>query len=742
VAFNYDNDLKWISLRQTIFDEGKIERKEKDMAKLMRLSVDDSGIAHLILDNPDERVNTLSALFIEEFLDSLEKIESDKRIRGLLIESSKQGVFVAGADIKWLQTLKTPDDCRAFAEMAHTPFNRLEDLNLPTVAAINGICLGGGLELALACRWRVAADHKSVQIGLPEVKLGVLPGGGGTQRLPAWAGIRNALDLACTGKSLKPAEALKLGIVDALCPPEKLAEAAADFLMEKIRSGDDYRRLWHRDDYRYGLSDEEKNAESRKKLFDDSRQMTLKQTKGHVRAPMKIIDAVEAGAAKGFRAGLQMEQAVFAEVLCSPEAKCLIDLFLMQNAMTKVYGSKDRSIKPADIKKVGVLGAGLMGSGIAHSIIVSGRKAVMKDISDEALSRGVQSIQGILQQDIKKGKLMEDKAKDILSLLQVTKSYEEFRDVDMVIEAVFEDMDLKRKTIEEVEQYIPEQSIFASNTSSLAITDLAKVSKRPERVVGMHYFSPVNRMPLLEIIKGKQTAEKTTITAVAVAHATRKLPIVVNDGYGFYTTRIVASYLIEALRCLDDGADVKSIDDALVEYGMPVGPMTLLDEVGHDVGAHVLTIMTKVFPERFSDGLTKVTVEDGRLGRKNGKGFYIYAEGKKQGVDKSVYALFKSRKNAALSREAILDRVVMNLLNEVGFCMGEGIVTDPLDAEMGLIFGIGFPAFRGGPLHAIDQMGVERIVETLTNLEAKWGSRFKVAPYLVSAAKEKRTLYR
>ncbi|MDD2671128.1 MAG: 3-hydroxyacyl-CoA dehydrogenase NAD-binding domain-containing protein [Syntrophales bacterium] len=711
------------------------------MPKLMRLTVDNDGIAHLVLDNPDERMNTLSALFIEEFMDTLSKIEGDKSIRGLLLESAKPGVFVAGADIKWLQALKTPEDCRAFAAMAHAPFDRLENLPIPTAAVISGVCLGGGLELALACRWRLAADYKAVQVGLPEVKLGVLPGGGGTQRLPALVGIKNALELICAGKSLKAAEALKLGIVDALFPPDKLAASAADFLREKVRSGEDFRRPWNKEDYRYGVSEEEKSAAFRKKLFEVSRQMTLKQTKGHVRSPMKVIDAVEAGAEKGFRAGMQKEEDVFAEVLCSPEAKSLVDLFMMQNAMGKVYGSKDRSIKPAEIKKVGILGAGLMGSGIAHSIIAAGKKAVMKDVSDEALIRGVKTIQGILQQGVKKGRMTEDKAKGILSLLQTTTGYEEFRDVDMVIEAVFENMDLKQKTIREVEQYIPEHAVLASNTSSLAITELAKASKNPERMIGMHYFSPVNRMPLLEIIRGKQTAEKTIVTAVSVAHATRKLPIIVNDGYGFYTTRIVATYIIEALRCLEDGADVKSIDEALLEYGMPVGPITLMDEVGHDVGAHVLTVMKNVFPERFSDELTEVTVKDGRLGRKNGRGFFIYADGKKMDVDESVYALFKSRKGARLSKEEIRDRVVMNLLNEVGFCMGEGIVTEPLDAEMGLVFGMGFPPFRGGPLHAIDQMGAENAVKKLAELEAKWGPRFKAAPYLVSAAEEKRRLY-
>jgi len=708
------------------------------MAKFMQLKIDGDGIARLVLDNPDERVNVLSAPFVEEFFEQLDQIEKDNRIKGLLLESAKSGVFFAGADIKWLKTFKTAEDCRAFSVYAHVPFNRLENLKMHTVAVINGICLGGGLELAMACRWRVAQEHPSVQIGLPEVKLGVLPGGGGTQRLTALVGIQNALRLACAGRTLGYDEALKLGMIDAVLPSQGFADKAKAFLMEKMRSGADYRRPWHDPDYRYGVSEEEKNPESRKRLFETARQMTFKQTKGHVRSPMKIIDAVETGAEKGFQAGLQAEQAVFAEVLCSPEARGLVDLFLMQNAMTKVYGSKDRTLKPADVKKVGVLGAGLMGSGIAHSFIAVGKKAVIKDISDEALNRGVQSIREILHQNVQKGKMTEAKANGIMSLLQTTLDYEAFRDVDMVVEAVFEDMELKRKTIREVEKFIPKHCVFASNTSSLAITDLAKASERPENYVGMHYFSPVNRMPLLEIIKGERTSDRTVVTAVAVAHATRKLPIVVNDGYGFYTTRAVVAYLIEALRCLNDGADVGAIDSALMEYGFPVGPITLLDEVGHDVGADVLTIMQQAYPERFSDELTKVTVADGRLGRKNGRGFYIYEGGRKKGIDETVYSLFKSREDKKLAKEDIVERIVMNLLNEVGFCMGEDIVTNTVDAEMGLVFGIGFPPFRGGPLHVMDEIGAGRVVETLGKLEAKWGPRFRCAPYIVRAARDNR----
>jgi len=304
-------------------------------------------------------------------------------------------------------------------------------------------------------------------------------------------------------------------------------------------------------------------------------------------------------------------------------------------------------------------------------------------------------------------------------------------------------MGINQQVIRDVEKVLPARAVFASNTSSLAISDLSKASLRPERFIGLHYFSPVNRMPLLEIIRGQKTSDQTVVTAVAFSHSTRKLPIVVNDCYGFYTTRAVCAYLAEALHCLNDGADIQAIDEALTGFGMPVGPITLLDEVGHDVGDHVLAIMQTAYPSRFSNigELAKLTVQDRRLGRKNQKGFYLYEGGKKKGVDESAYKLFKNRKALSLGKEEIQDRVVLCLINEVGFCMGENILTNPIDAEMGLIFGIGFPPFRGGPLHYIDQRGAGNVVQGLESLQKKRGERFKPAPYLVQAAKGNRKLF-
>ncbi len=711
------------------------------MSGLMDYRVDQDLIGHIVFDHPTEKMNVISAQFMEEFLDILGRIGKDEKVRGVVLESRKPGVFIAGADIKWLQDLKTPEDCRNFAKMAHVPFDRLEALKVPTVAAISGVCLGGGLEIALACRWRVAADTPAVQVGLPEVKLGVIPGGGGTQRLPALVGIKSALELATAGKTLRAQEALKLGVVDAVFPAENFNEKAKEFLLQKIREQAPVTRPWLGGDFRYGASAEEKTPEFQKQLFAGARQMTLKATKGFIPAPLKVIDSMEAGATGGFKAGLKAEQEIFGNILCSNEARSLIDLFLMQNAMTKVYGSKDRSIKPEPIKKVGVLGAGLMGSGIAHSVIMSGRNVVMKDVSDEALERGVNSIRGILKAEVDKGRMAEAKMNEALSRITKSTDYAAFSDVDLVIEAVFEDMGIKQQVIRDIEKVLPARAIFASNTSSLAIGELSKVSLKPERFIGLHYFSPVNRMPLLEIIRGQKTSEQTVVTAVAFSHATRKLPIVVNDCYGFYTTRSVCAYLAEALHCLNDGAGIQTIDEALMEFGMPVGPITLLDEVGHDVGAHVLTIMQMAYPARFSDDLAKLTVKDQRLGRKNQRGFYIYEAGKKKGVDESAYQLFKDRGALPLNKEEIQDRVVLCLINEVGFCMGENILTNPVDAEMGLIFGIGFPTFRGGPLHYIDQRGAGNVVQSLESLRKKWGDRFKPAPYLVQAAKENRKLF-
>jgi 3-hydroxyacyl-CoA dehydrogenase/enoyl-CoA hydratase/3-hydroxybutyryl-CoA epimerase len=710
--------------------------------KLIEYAVDQEGIGHLVFDNPNEKVNSLSSQFIEEFLAILDQVEGDSHIRGLILESAKPGVFIAGADIKWLQDLKTREDCYNFARAAHPPFNRLEELKIPTLAAINGICLGGGLEIALACKWRVAMDHKAVQLGLPEVKLGVIPGGGGTQRLPALIGLQNALQLSTTGKSLKGSEAQTIGLVDAVLPADDFNHHAKQFLLDKIVSNVDISRPWLRDDFQYGTNDNEKNPEFRTKMFTMARDMVLKQTKGHMPAPMMVIDAVEKGTIEGFKAGLQAENDAFAEVLCSSEARSMIDLFLTQNAIKKVYGSEDRSIKPAEIKKVGVLGAGLMGSGIAHSAITSGYTVVLKDISQEALDKGVNSIRGILIKNVERGRMSEEKMDTIMSLLETTTDYDAFKDVDIVIEAVFENLELKHAVITEIEKHIPQHCIFASNTSSLAITELARVSKRPENFIGLHYFSPVNRMPLLEMIRGEKTSDQTVVSSVAFAHATRKLPIVVNDCYGFYTSRSVAAYIREALQCLNDGASVEDIDGVMEAFGMPVGPITLLDEVGHDVGAHVLSIMKEAYPDRFSEDLTKITVDDNRLGRKNQRGFFAYDKGKKTGVDESVYSLFTERKNLDISKSDVQQRIVMALINEVGFCMGENIITNYNDAEIGLIFGIGFPPFRGGPLHYVDYQGIDTIVATLGDLEKQWGVRFKSAPYWIAAVNEKRSFFR
>jgi enoyl-CoA hydratase/carnithine racemase len=586
--------------------------------KLVRYNIDENGIGHVVFDNPDERVNSISERFITQFMRILDQVERDSDVKALVLESAKPGVFVAGADIKWLQNLKTPEDCLQFARAAQLPFNRLEAFRIPTLAAINGICLGGGLELALSCTWRVAMDHPSVQLGLPEVNLGVIPGGGGTQRLPALIGVGNALPLITTGKSLKIKESLAMGLIDAVLPADNFSEGATQFLLDKVKADEDIRRPWRAEDFRYDIGTEE----SLETLCDATRQIVLKQTNGHSPARLKVIDVIKTGAEAGFQAGLKAENDAFAELLAGTEAKSLIYLFLTQAVMRKVYGSENRSIKPAELKKVGILGAGQMGHGIAHGAIMAGYKVVLKDVKQEYVDKGAGAIRAILSKNVEKQKMTSEKMEEVMSLLEPTIDYNAFRDVDIVIEAVFED-----------------------------------------------------------------------------------------------------------------------IDGAMTEFGMPVGPITLLDEVGHDVGAHVLSIMQKAHPERFSDELAQLTVKDNRLGRKNQRGFFAY-EGisKKTGIDESVYALFADRKHLTLSREEIRTRIVMALINEVGFCLSENILTNYNDAEIGLIYGIGFPPFRGGPLHYIDHRGAGEIVNSLRTLENEWGSRFTPSPSLVEAA-EKGTVF-
>ncbi|GEN10981.1 3-hydroxyacyl-CoA dehydrogenase / enoyl-CoA hydratase / 3-hydroxybutyryl-CoA epimerase [Myxococcus fulvus] len=739
-----------------------IQLEELQAKQGFSLQVED-GVAVVTFDLPDSAVNTLSPEVGAAFSRLLEEAEREAEVKALVFISGKKDSFVAGAKIDYLQTLKTAEEATAMSQQGQAGFDRLEAFPKPVVAAIHGACLGGGLEWALACHYRIATDSPKSTLGLPEVQLGLLPGAGGTQRLPALIGAQAALDLILTGKNVKPAKARKLGIVDEVVPVpilraiavQRAKELAAGSLKpvrahgQGLKSGGQKKGLAG---FFQGLANKELWAEvalednplGRKVLFDAARKQLLKKTRGKYPAPEKALRVVRTGLESGRQAGLAAEAKAFGELVMSDVSKRLVEVFFATTALKKENGTSDASVKPREVKKVAVLGGGLMGGGIAYVAgVLQGAQVRVKDKDDAGVARALKQVQGILDERVKRRSLTWREAAAKQARITAGTDYSGFKSADLVIEAVFEDLKLKHRILAEVEAVTGPDAIFASNTSSIPITELAKGSKRPAQVIGMHYFSPVNKMPLLEIITHAGTADQVTATCVEVGRKQGKTVIVVNDGPGFYTSRILAPYLNEAAYLLAEGADIAALDKALVEFGFPVGPMTLLDEVGIDVAHKVSPMMEAAFGKRMVapkalDGV----VADGRLGRKSQKGFYLYENGKKKEVDPTVYGLLphgKERKGFDASEMA--ERLVLQMVNEAIRCLGEGILRSARDGDVGAIFGLGFPPFLGGPFHYADARGLSEVLRKLEHYQDKLGERFTPAPLLVEMVKEGKTFY-
>ncbi|HLL52371.1 MAG TPA: fatty acid oxidation complex subunit alpha FadJ [Myxococcaceae bacterium] len=724
----------------------------------------EDGVAVLTFDDPGEPVNTLSPDVEGEFRRYVDRANADPAVKGLVFISGKKDNFIAGAKIDFLQTITTAEAAEKVSRDGHASFNALEANAKPVVAAIHGSCLGGGLEWALATTYRVATDHPKTTLGLPEVQLGLLPGGGGTQRLPRLIGVQAALDLILTGRSLKATKAKKLGVVDEVVPvpilrdiaKRRALELAEGKLAPERRHGvprPGGKRGGLKEILR-GLANKETWAElaleenpiGRRILFDQAKKQLQKKTRGKYPAPERALEVVRVGQESGFEAGLKAEAKAFGELVVSDVSKRLVEIFFATTALKKDNGTKDPGVKPREVKKIAVVGGGLMGGGIAYvTSALQGLPVRIKDKDDAGVGRALKQVQGIFDERTRKRSLSPRDAAAKMALVTAGTDYTGFKSADLVIEAVFEDLKLKHKVIGEVEALAKPDCIFASNTSSIPITKLAEGSKRPELVIGMHYFSPVHKMPLLEIITHKGTADWVTATCVEVGKKQGKTVIVVNDGVGFYTSRILAPYMNEAAWLLADGADIVELDKALVDFGFPVGPVTLLDEVGIDVGAKVAKIMHEAFGERMTapEVMGKV-IEDGRQGRKNKKGFYVYGDdkAKKKEVDESVYALLphgKSRQK--FSREEMAERCVLQFVNEAIRCLGEDILRSPRDGDIGAIFGLGFPPFLGGPLRYADTLGASRLLERMEHWRKQHGVRFEPAPLLVDHAKAGKKFY-
>jgi 3-hydroxyacyl-CoA dehydrogenase/enoyl-CoA hydratase/3-hydroxybutyryl-CoA epimerase len=693
----------------------------------------EQGIAVVTFDAPGASVNTISQAAGEELAALLERLAQDPVVRAVVLISGKPDGFVAGADINEFVALRTAADATALSRRGQGLVQRIASLGKPVVAAIHGSCIGGGLELTLGCQWRIATDHPKTQLQLSEVQLGILPGAGGCVRLPRLVGLRAALDMILTGAAVRAAKARKIGLVDELVHPAILRETALRAADRLVREGVPERERGG------GASAAllDRTAIGRQVVYRGAKQRLLEKTGGHYPAPLAALEVVRTGLEKGVEAGFTAEAQRFGELAISDVSRNLVRLFFASTALKKddgVPAGAAGEVPP--VARLGVVGSGFMGAGIAGTAVLKAEVEVrLRDAELSRVGKGLKAATGLLDERLKRRHLSKPQHQRLTALLTGTDGYQGFGKADLVIEAVFEDLAVKRTVMAELEAVVGDAAVLATNTSTIPIADIAAMARRPERILGMHFFSPVERMPLVEVIPHAGTSARAIARTVRFGRKMGKTVIVVADRPGFWVNRILTPYLNEAGRLLLEGVPVEVIDRTMTGFGFPVGPVTLLDEVGLDVAQKAAGVMHAAFGERLAPAeVVGRMLGNGRLGRKSGKGFYLYDDGKKHGADDAVYDLLGVKPLAEVPTEMVHKRLVYAMLNEAAMAAGEGIVRSPRDGDLGAIFGIGFPPFRGGPLRLIDELGPTQVVATLRDLSLNYGDRFRPADSLVALA--------
>ncbi|TPG63367.1 fatty acid oxidation complex subunit alpha FadJ [Ewingella americana] len=703
-------------------------------ASAFTLAFTDQHVGIITIDVPGEKVNTLKAEFVEQICAVLQKAQQYPQLKGLVLISGKPDSFIAGADITMIAGCKTAEEASSLAKKGQSVMSHISAMSVPVVAAIHGACLGGGLELALACHARICSLDDKTQLGLPEVQLGLLPGSGGTQRLPRLIGAPKALDMMLTGRSIRAKQAQRMGLVDDAVPQAILLQTA----LERVAQGRKARAPLPWQARLVG------GPLGKALLFHFVRKQIRAKTQGNYPATEKIIDVVRNGLDHGRASGYQAEAQAFGELVITPQSAALRGLFFASTALKKERGA---GAEPLSLKRIGILGGGLMGGGIANVTATRAGLAVrIKDINHEGIRHALKYSWDLLEKRVRAGRLTRTEQQRQMMLISGTTDYSGFERVDLVIEAVFEDLSLKQQMVAEIEHYASPQTIFASNTSSLPIHAIAANATRPEQVIGLHFFSPVDKMPLVEVIPHAGTSEQTISTTVALAKKQGKTAIVVGDSAGFYVNRILAPYINEATRCLLEGEPIAHIDNALVNFGFPVGPLQLLDEVGIDVGTKIIPVLVDALGPRFAaPPALDAILKDDRKGRKNGKGFYLYAQqgrqAKKKQADPAIYRLLNVTPKQQQEGEHIARRCVMIMLNEAVRCLDENVLRNARDGDIGAVFGIGFPPFLGGPFRYIDQLGAAEVVKTLQGLQQHYGEHFAPCAGLVRRAQEGQRFY-
>ena len=699
----------------------------------------ENGIAVLTFDAPGAPVNVFTVPAQAELREAFSAIQRDPTIRAAVIISGKRDNFIAGADIEAFLDFRTAEDAERSSRDGHAAFDAVAN-GKPVVCAINGGCLGGGTELALACHWRIATDAPKTSIGLPEVQLGLIPGAGGTQRLPALVGLQAALDMILTGKNVRAKKALQLGLVDEMVHPSILRRVAVQRAVELANGS---RR---REPRKHGAGELllDENPIGRAIVFRKAKEGVLAKTKGLFPAPLAALDAVAAGYSSDGD-GYQTEARLFGELAMTPESQELVFLFFATTALKRDMGVEVTPLpKPLAISKLGILGAGFMGAGIASVASPAGSIVRMKDADTARVAKGLAAVREVMRDKLVRKQITRTQFDDLLLAVSGTTDYTGFGNADLVIEAVFEDLQVKHQVLREIESVVPSRAIIASNTSTIPIGRIASASARPERVLGMHFFSPVHKMPLLELITHEGNDPQVVVSAVTYGRKLGKTVIVVRDGPGFFANRVLSPYVNAAGLLLDEGVAIDAIDDALVKFGFPVGPITLVDEVGLDVATKAGAIVAEAFGARMApnESLQRV-IKAGRLGRKGKRGFYMYDDaGKKGGVDSSVYDLLPTgQRRTTVAAARIVQRCAYAMLNESVLCLEDGILRTARDGDIGAVFGIGFPAFRGGPFRYIDRVGAAAVVSTLDELEREFPGRYEAAASLREMAEQGERFY-
>jgi len=699
----------------------------KELAHAVTVEVRD-GVAMIRIDQPGKPVNVLSEQVARELAGVIERLEAGMEgARAAVLLSGKSGAWIAGADIEQLRHVASAADGEVLSRSAHALLDRLERLPLPVVAAIEGVALGGGLEVALACTYRIASDSPKTKLGLPEVQLGLLPGAGGTQRLPRLIGLRGSLDMMLTGRQLDGRRARKQGLVDEVVPSPILEERARKAALEIAD-----REMEPRAGRRKGSPNWLENLPgARAFIFRQARAGVMKQTRGLYPAPLKILRVVSEGLDLPLTEALALEAKAFGELAVTPEARSLTHLFFISTA-AKNDPMLPGTPHPREVERVGIIGAGFMGAGIATVSAENGMRVRLKDVTPEGVAQGVATARRSIRKRAEKRRRPEFEVVRLIDRVEGTFEYNGFGSTDLLIEAVFEDVALKHEVLRKAEKLLPEDAVLGSNTSTIPIATLAGALERPERVIGLHFFSPVEKMPLLEIIVTDRTDPVVTATSHAYAKRIGKTPIIVNDGPGFYVNRILGPYMNEAALLLEEGVGISEIDAAMLDWGFPVGPLALYDEVGLEVAAKAGALLAEAFSDRIQgSGVLQKLLDDGRKGRKNERGFYRYEKGKKAGPDESVYALIGSPDRKSVPAGEIQERLSLAMVNEAVRCLGDDVLRSARDGDVGAVFGIGFPPFRGGPFWYLDQEGPDAVLDRMRRLQSRHGHRFSPAPLLV-----------